>query len=596
MKKIRIHRFNNEQWGRAHLPFFKTFDEYLKKYFDVEVINYNKDGNTFSGSINTKKNISTYGKNPPLSDVDCVIENLQTGDIKVLSFTEYFSNYVSHYAKSNVCSKVLLAHFNWHNVYYWMKRENAVQMVDKVKPWIFLPFEEFDYHNYRHKRDTCENLNTKMYWQGSGVDDYRQCVRFIEEDGYLQPIQPTNHDIYLENMSKSKIGMSYYQKLDRYRTPFDYPGEFCYRDIEYMSIGLPFIRIEYKDSVHDPLLPNVHYISIPRDVAHVEYEKNGERGVANLYIQRYNEVINDDVFLEYISKNQKEWFDRNILSPNREKLTFDLLGLGEWLNIPDDYVDIEELNSESILNNVNDDFVEENYLDLDKLDLNVLFNKFIEFIKSEKKQSQVSYDVTNDNKNIVGATSYKGYTLQQVDTIFDVFKKFLSKIRPSQILEIGTAGGGFTLFLKDCLEELGLNNTKIKSFDVIECSWYNELREKGLEINVINIFDHSYFNLEKKELVEDFIKQDGVTLVLCDGGYKLGEFKIFSELIKSGDFIMAHDYCENESEFEKKIYGKIWNWCEIKEQEIDEISKKYNLVHYDKEIFDNVVWVCKQKI
>ena len=75
MVKIRTHRYENEQWGRAHLPFFKNFDNYLSNFFDVDSINYNKDGNTFNGKISLIRDVNNFGKNPPISDVECVIEN-----------------------------------------------------------------------------------------------------------------------------------------------------------------------------------------------------------------------------------------------------------------------------------------------------------------------------------------------------------------------------------------------------------------------------------------------------------------------------------------------------------------------------------------
>jgi hypothetical protein len=331
MKKIKIHRFENELWGRAHLPFFKKMDLYLSNFFDVEIINYNVDGNTFSGCINLKGNYNQFGKNPPLSDVDYVIENNETGQIKVVSFTEYFNSYISHLTKSDNCDKVLLAHFNWHNVYYWMKRENAIKHLYKIQPYIFLPFADFNVEFYRNKRFNIEDKNEKMFWLGSGVDSYRKMLRILEANGYLQPIIPTSHDEYLNMLIKSKIGVSYYMDLNKYNTPYDHPGEFCYRDIEYLLCGVPFIRIEFKDQVNDPLLPNYHYISIPREHAYIAYEKYGDEGVANLYISKYNEVIKDEDFLTYISKNQIEWSNKNLMLDNKEKITFELLELNKWI-------------------------------------------------------------------------------------------------------------------------------------------------------------------------------------------------------------------------------------------------------------------------
>jgi hypothetical protein len=329
--KIRTHRYENQKWGRAHLPFFKKFDEYLSNFFDVESINYNFDNNTFGGKIELINNVGSFGKNPPLSDVECVIENLETGETKLISFTEYFNSYSCHISKSESCTKTLLSHFNWNNVYYWMSRENAIHKLDTVKPWIFLPFKDFDIMYYREERNKIFDFNQKMFWQGSGVDSYRKMIRLIENKGYLQPISQTSHDTYLNNLIRSKIGLSYYMDLDKYNTPFDYPGEFCYRDIEYTLLGLPYIRIEFKDTTHNPLIPNHHYISIPREHAYVAYEKYGDEGISELYIEKYKEVINDEKFLSYITENQLNWSKNNLIGDVKYKLTFELLELNKWL-------------------------------------------------------------------------------------------------------------------------------------------------------------------------------------------------------------------------------------------------------------------------
>ena len=197
---------------------------------------------------------------------------------------------------------------------------------------------------------------------------------------------------------------------------------------------------------------------------------------------------------------------------------------------------------------------------------------------------------------VAGHTAYKGYTAQQHNDAFEVFKNFLTEIRPKRILEIGTAGGGLTLFLRDTLNEIGLSDTPIRSFDVHEAAWYNDIRKENIEINIENIFDQPYLNLEKPERIIPFIQEEGTTLVLCDGGHKIGEFNMIAPLIKVGDFIMAHDYIDVWQNYKENYVDKIWNWCEIEDIYIEKVSKEQNLVHYNKDIFDKVVWVCKQKI
>jgi hypothetical protein len=480
-----------------------------------------------------------------------------------------------------------------------MKKENATEEIYKVKPWIFLPYEDFDYLTYRMMRKGFSELNDQMFFLGGGLDDYRKCVRIIEKKGFLQNTTTLSHTEYLKKLSQTKIAISFYQSLDRYTTPFDYPGEFCYRDIEYMSIGVPFIRIEYKDSVHDPLIPNFHYISIPRELAYTTYEKEGDEGIANLYIEKYKEVINDEVFLRYISNNQIEWFDRNIISPNIENLTFELLELNKWVDEPNIEL-YHDTDTEFIKYN---NFFNENFPNNPNL-----FYEFLEFLTTKGLVNDVdlSGKSIDDSPKIIESkdiitlptldlVNYKKYTAQQQKDVLIVFKKFLEDIKPSRILEIGTAGGGFTMFLRDTLNEINLKSSPIKSFEINPSPLYEEIRSNDVEINIVNIFDDSYSKLEKPELIEDFIKSEGTTLVLCDGGCKICEFNLLAPLIKSGDFIMAHDYVNNKENFENNFFGKIWNWCEIDEKSIEEVSIKENLVFYNQDNFEKVVWVCKQK-
>jgi hypothetical protein len=100
---------------------------------------------------------------------------------------------------------------------------------------------------------------------------------------------------------------------------------------------------------------------------------------------------------------------------------------------------------------------------------------------------------------------------------------------------------------------------------------------------------------EGKQEVINFINQDGVTLILCDGGSKIHEFNLLSNYMKVGDFIMAHDYSENEKTFKENVYMKIWNWHEIADKDIQEACDRNNLISHNKEIFNTVAWVCKLK-
>ena len=189
-------------------------------------------------------------------------------------------------------------------------------------------------------------------------------------------------------------------------------------------------------------------------------------------------------------------------------------------------------------------------------------------------------------------SAFRGHTAQQSHNAYQVFYDFISKVKPVRILEIGTALGGFTEFLNIITNELGLN-TKILSYDISERPWYNQMIEKGIDVRVENIFNEDWSGV--KQEVVDFVQQDGLTIVLCDGGWKIGEFKIFSKLIKNGDYILAHDYSISKEIYELDIKNKIWNWCEITESDIQESVIENNLKSFEDDKFSQAVWVCKVK-
>lgn len=189
-------------------------------------------------------------------------------------------------------------------------------------------------------------------------------------------------------------------------------------------------------------------------------------------------------------------------------------------------------------------------------------------------------------------SAFRGHTAQQSHNVYQVFYDFISEVKPNRILEIGTALGGFTEFLKIITDELNLD-TKILSYDISERQWYHQMIEKGIDVRVENIFNEDWTGV--KQEVVDFVQQDGTTIVLCDGGWKIGEFKIFSKLIKEGDYILAHDYSYSKEVYESEIKDKIWNWCEITEQDIEESVISNNLKSYNQDKFSQAVWVCKVK-
>lgn len=203
----------------------------------------------------------------------------------------------------------------------------------------------------------------------------------------------------------------------------------------------------------------------------------------------------------------------------------------------------------------------------------------------EKNITKSSNLETNDS-----LSCYLGHTAQQNPHAYRAFYNLLREVKPSRILEIGTGMGGFTMFLKLTCSELGID-TDILTYDIHSNQGYQALEALGINVKIENIFNNRYS--ETKQEVVEYIQKDGTTVVLCDGGSKVGEFNMLAKFLKVGDIIMAHDYATNSEYFNSNIYMKFWNWLEIQDSDIDLCVKKYNLNSYMQDEFTPAVWVCK---
>ena len=114
-----------------------------------------------------------------------------------------------------------------------------------------------------------------------------------------------------------------------------------------------------------------------------------------------------------------------------------------------------------------------------------------------------------------------------------------------------------------------------------------------MELKIKNIFDPSYSVVDPEAI--EILNLPVKKLIICDGGNKAAEFNSLAAYMRSGDFIMAHDYSYDRGMYESKIRSKVWNWCELTEQDISGAVLNFCLVDYNREEFQSIVWVCKTK-
>lgn len=198
-----------------------------------------------------------------------------------------------------------------------------------------------------------------------------------------------------------------------------------------------------------------------------------------------------------------------------------------------------------------------------------------------------------------GMFVYRQVAIMQHPDVEIPFLKLFSEKLPAQVLEIGTSQGGLTLLLRNLLDNLNLNNSVLRTYDIHESNFVKIHTNNNPKVEVLtkNIFNSSYNDLleEEREEIFSFIKRPGVTVVLCDGGSKKDEFNLLSNFLKDGDIIMAHDYAPSKEYFLENIFEKVWNWHEIWDDEIAAACNINNLHPFFQEDFLKVAWVCKIK-
>lgn len=226
-------------------------------------------------------------------------------------------------------------------------------------------------------------------------------------------------------------------------------------------------------------------------------------------------------------------------------------------------------------------------------------NEVLDYFGHRVEDFTFEQEAVIEGSQVRGSFTYKGLPALQHPAIREVFRELLKVKKPRRIIEIGTEYGGLTLMLQDLLIELDLVETIIRTYDIKDPKFLlkHEGRTSIIEIVKKDLFEYSPFRLKEESVkeLEEFIGIEGTTLILCDGGNKIEEFKVMSDLIREGDIIMAHDYAKDEKTFKEEIYGKIWNWFEIQESDIRSAIERNNLKPYMEADFEEVVWICKIK-
>lgn len=220
--------------------------------------------------------------------------------------------------------------------------------------------------------------------------------------------------------------------------------------------------------------------------------------------------------------------------------------------------------------------------------------------------------------------SFYGGFAQQNPSAFVSLNRLLNAHNFDTIIELGTHTGGISLLLAlYCLNSripatcansrepsLGVNLThhkRPKQFHTFDYVNRDEGRAKLIEQMGAHFYQRDTLTDPKTiGFIRDLISNpaSGTVLLLCDGGNKKLEVELYGGSLKSGDFIMAHDWAYDQEAFERNKREGIWMSWEVRMENgdgvdqqfgIGESLRKYGIFQIYADEFDRVAWFCGAK-
>lgn len=308
---IIVHNPCNERTRRYrnYNLFWDELTIYLKKYFNVEENRYFEFADSKMYLVKLKKGISDEFY---LKECEYVIENLDNGEFHIISVSDELAHAALNERANPLCKTILISQFEPTSI-----EHHAKEYFYKYKPWVYFQSTFADLDELYLKRQLIASKEKNLFFRGTSLAD-RSFLDHLDKN-YITGFNPCDSVTYFNELITHKLAIS-----------IDGRGEFCYRDIECFGCGVPVIRFEFKSIFNDPLIPNYHYISIPRPNDMVLY-RQGTKEHADVFMEKYFEVIENVTLLEQISNNARNYYLKNLTYDNMLKNTFDLLELKNWL-------------------------------------------------------------------------------------------------------------------------------------------------------------------------------------------------------------------------------------------------------------------------
>ena len=241
-----------------------------------------------------------------LPDCEIIIYDKETDTLKAISYSERRTAlwYIFEERNNKNDLFVVLHQDGWG--LRGVNREKLNFKLKKTTFYSFLPYLNMRYYYNKRRTISYQDMDDRMFFRcTTGRGDEKA---LIEQGVINEMFPPLPMTEYLLKAINHKVGLAL-------------PGaaELCHRDLDYMGVGLPVLRMEYAQEYSPDFIPNYHYIAVDRGDLPKDsnLDLRGGPEYREKYIKRYNEVKEDYQFLDFITKNALEYYQENCTAYNR---------------------------------------------------------------------------------------------------------------------------------------------------------------------------------------------------------------------------------------------------------------------------------------
>lgn len=309
--------FNETQYGKyGWNDVFLELVIHLKNKCGAEIVHHkgqNHEGTHFL--------IERFDYNLP--DCELLIYDEVNDILKGISFADNPGNILDKLFTGRNKSDDILLMSQFHNRF---PKDFDITTLDhnfNLKQGTWYTFQgstNYDHYYSQRMFHNNDQLIDKMFFMGS---DYRPDIHELRKLGACNDFIGNIPQLeYMGHAIKYKLGLA-----------IPGVGEICYRDFEYLAMGVPMIRLEYITQLNPPLIPNYHYIAVERDKNDLQWnchmDQRGGESYVKAYNERFLEVKDDKPLLDFVSKNGRDYYFKYSHPVNRINHLLNILELWE---------------------------------------------------------------------------------------------------------------------------------------------------------------------------------------------------------------------------------------------------------------------------